>query len=174
MKKTVYRIALLALIIIWGCTPIISKNVMDQVDQTVSFTATLENPSSYQEKMVLWGGEIISTRNQKDGTLIEILQKSLQYGNRPDQGDDTGGRFLALYDGYLDSAVYAKGRQITVAGVIRGSRVRKLDEIDYTYPLLAVEEIHLWTEITEEDHDHFFHHHPFHWGCCPYPYYYHW
>lgn len=64
---------------------------------------------------------------------------------RPKDVDDSDGRFLALYDGYLDTAIYTRGREVAVAGDIRGKKVLPLGQIDYTYPFIFIKEIHLFT-----------------------------
>jgi outer membrane lipoprotein len=148
-----------------GCAPVISKGILRQVDPNVTFASAFKNPDAYRGKVVVWGGTIISASNLKEGTLIEILQKPLGFDKRPTDGDETGGRFLALYDGYLDTAIYTKGREVTVAGSIRGVQTKRLDEIDYHYPLMAVKEIHLWKKHTESPPPYY----PYgYWGFFPY------
>jgi outer membrane lipoprotein len=145
MKRAFTVIVLfLGLTVISGCASVISRGVLQQVDPNVTFASVFKNPDAYRGKVVVWGGVIISASNLKEGTLIEVLEKPLGFQKRPSGGDETGGRFLALYDGYLDTAVFAKGREVTVAGVIQGGRTKRLDEIDYRYPLIAIKEIHLW------------------------------
>lgn len=141
---------LMGIIMIAGCAPVISKGVLQQVDSTIRFDSVFQDPEAYQNKSVLWGGVIITTKNLKEGTLLEILQKPLTYGKAPVTGDESGGRFLALYNGYLDAALYTKGREVTLAGTITGRRVQRLDEIDYHYPYLIIKEIHLWEKRSRE------------------------
>ena len=81
---------------------------------------------------------------------MEVLQKPIDFQDRPTELDRSGGRFLALSDEYLDAALYAEGREVTVAGVVEGKRVQRLDEIDYSYPLIRVKKIHLWHKRTDE------------------------
>ncbi len=150
MKRVLAHIALfLGVAALSGCAPVISKGILRQVDPTLTFAKAFKNPDLYRGKIVVWGGVIVSSSNHKKGTLIEILQKPLGFEKRPTAGDDTGGRFLALYDGYLDTAIYSKGREVTVAGSILGERTQRLDQIDYRYPLIAVKEIHLWKKYAE-------------------------
>ena len=44
---------------------------------------------------------IIAAKNQKEGTLIEVLRTPTDMQGRPKDIDRSEGRFLALYDGYL-------------------------------------------------------------------------
>jgi Outer membrane lipoprotein Slp family len=41
---------------------------------------------------------------------------------------------MALCEGYLDPAVYSKGRQVTLAGRVLGTRTDMVGEIMYVYP----------------------------------------
>jgi outer membrane lipoprotein len=129
-----------------GCAPI-SKELRAEADQTLTFQQVFENPEAYKGKMVIWGGEIIRTLNQKDKTtLIEVLQKPLGWRGEPKRTDASGGRFLVLVEAFLDPHTYGKGRAITVAGEILGEKIRPLGEIEYRYPLLVSKQIHLWWE----------------------------
>jgi outer membrane lipoprotein len=66
---------LILFILISGCAHVISDDLRTKVDPSVDFAEVFQNPNVYKEKMVLWGGEILQTLPQKDGTtLIEILQ----------------------------------------------------------------------------------------------------
>jgi outer membrane lipoprotein len=129
-----------------GCAPI-SKELRTKTDQTLTFQQIFDNPEAYQGKMVIWGGEIIRTLNQKDKTtLIEVLQRPLGWREEPKRTDASGGRFLILAEGFLDPHLYRRGRAITVAGEILGEKMRFLGEIEYRYPLLLSKQIHLWRE----------------------------
>ncbi len=151
-----------------GCTRAISEQVRAQVNEGISLKAVRENPSGYTDEMTLWAGEIITAKNEKEGTMIEILQKPADLESRPKQGDLTEGRFLAYYKGYLDVAIYAKGREVTVAGRLKGERVQRLGEIEYTYPVIEVEEIYLWPEREKEQYP-FEYYYPW-----PRPHWYYW
>ena len=62
------------------------------------------------------GGDMVSTRNLTEGMLLEVLQTPLDATDRPLDMDRAEGRFMALCEGYLELAVYSKGRQVTLAG----------------------------------------------------------
>lgn len=145
---------------ITGCAHVISNDLRAKADPSLTFIAVFENPNAYQGKTVIWGGEIIKTINQKDGTtLIEIFQLPLSRTGEPNETYPSEGRFLILTDKYLDPYLFKQERKITVAGEILGEEFRKLGEMDYRYPLLSGKQIHLWRE----------HYYP---GPYYYPYYY--
>lgn len=110
-----------------------------------SFAQISANPAAFKDRPVLLGGSIVQTTNQANGTELEILQKPLDsFDDRPEDTDQSFGRFLARCPGFLDSAIYAKGREVTVAGVVSGREERPLDQTQYPYPVVQCRQIHLW------------------------------
>jgi len=127
-----------------GCAPVISKQLREQIAKELTLSEVLKDPQAYKGKIVLWSGVIITSVNLKEGTMIEVLQKPADIQGRPKDVDESEGRFLALYPGYLDVAIYNGGRRVTVAGELKGKKIQRLGEIEYTYPLISAREIHLW------------------------------
>jgi len=127
-----------------GCAHVISERVLDEVNRNISFERLIKDPNSYQGQTVLLGGVIVKATHDPAGTLLEIYQTDIDWEKRPVDIDVSGGRFLALYQGFLDSEIYKKGRKVTLAAVVAGQRTLKLGEIDYSYPFLLIKEIHLW------------------------------
>jgi outer membrane lipoprotein len=146
------RVLFISCLLAHGCAPVISKELREQVDSKISYAVVNQNPSGSLGQMVIWGGVIIGAKNREDGTLLEILQKPCDFEGRPEETDASEGRFLALYDGYLDAAIYTEGREVTIAGRIKGERTLPLGEIEYVYPLISAEEIYLWKEKSKEMH----------------------
>jgi outer membrane lipoprotein len=137
---------LLLLSILAGCaiSPI-SKPLRQAAKSQPAFTEISARPDAFKGRTVILGGTIVQTTNQPKTTEIEILQKPLsRYSDRPQETDRSFGRFLARCQGFLDSAVYEKGRDITVAGIVEGREVRPLDQIRYPYLVIECKEIHLW------------------------------
>lgn len=131
-----------------GCAPVFPKEVTDRVDRHVSFKELLRDPEKFKGSWVMLGGVIVSLKNVKEGTLIEVLQGPLDSDGRPLETDRTEGRFLVQSDQFLDSAVYHPGRLITFVGEIIGRKDMPIDEITYQYPLLADKVLHLWSPPT--------------------------
>jgi outer membrane lipoprotein len=144
-------------ILLPGCAHVISKNLRANTDPSLTFSQVYQNPKAYRGKLVVWGGDIVDTINQKDGTTqIEVFKRPLDWREKPKETLVSEGRFLILADGYLDPYLYRRGRKITVAGEILGEKIKPLGEMDYRYPFLLSKQIYLW-----EDY-----YYP------PYPYYY--
>jgi outer membrane lipoprotein len=117
---------------------------MNTVDKSISFPALQQRPDVLKGRVVLLGGQIIATTVTADETWIEVLEKPLDYQQRPLDTDQSSGRFLVRFQGFLDPAIYASGRKFTVAGQVDGKVVRPLKEMNYTYPVLIAKEHHLW------------------------------
>ena len=138
---------LILFLFLTGCAHVISKDLRVKADPSLTFGEVFQNPAAYQGKTVIWGGEIIRTDNQKDGTtLLEIFQLPLSRRGEPNENYPSGGRFLMIAEKYLDPYLFKRGRRITAAGEILGEEFRKLGEMDYRYPLLSGKQIHLWRE----------------------------
>ncbi len=135
---------LLVLLLLSGCARAISDEGRKLVDPTLSFGRLKEQPDGYIGKYVILGGQIVSTRNTKEGGQLEVVQYDLDSSGFPDDPLTSGGRFLATSPDFIDPAIYAPGRLVTLLGEVKGKRVLKLDEADYLYPMVAIREIHPW------------------------------
>ena len=141
-----------------GCAHVISKDVLGVVSKDFTFADLRRSPDDHKGKVVLLGGVIVKTLNKEDGTLLEVYQTEIESDGRPINIDLSGGRFLALYEGFLDGEIYRTGRRLTIAGTVLGKKVRKLGEVDYHYPYLLIKEMHLWEE------EKMYRHEPYPWG----------
>jgi len=95
------------------CSPVISKQLREQVAKELTLGLVLKDPDTYKGKTILWSGVIIRSVNLKEGTMIEVLQKPADMQGKPKDVDKSDGRFLALNPGYLDVAIYNGGRKVT-------------------------------------------------------------
>jgi len=131
-------------LLLQGCSYAISSDVSRIADRSVTFEQFQADPSSFKGKTVIFGGEIARIRTVKNGTLIEITQKELDYWGKPRRTDRTGGRFIVHQSRTLDVLVFAPGREITVAGEITGAEEKFQAEAEVLYPLINAREIKLW------------------------------
>jgi outer membrane lipoprotein len=147
MKNRSQWFLLFILVLLSGCAHVISKDLRTKSDLSLALSLVRQNPDASKGKMVVWGGEIIETVNQKDkSTLIEVFQKPLAWRGEPKETVYSEGRFLVLSDNYLDPYVFRRGKKITVAGEIIGEKIKPLGEMEYRYPLLSSKQIYLWPE----------------------------
>ena len=143
-----------------ACAQVMSSEVRAKVRKDLSFSAVLANPEAYRGETVIWGGQVIDTLNEPGSTLIKILQIPLDFTEMPEDEEASQGRFMAEVKGYADPEVYRKGRRVTLAGEVVGKKVEPLSEIEYSYPLVKVQEMHLWKQY------------PLAYGPHPVPYWY--
>lgn len=129
-----------------ACAPAMSKKVRQEADQSLSFPVLADDPDAYKGKIVILGGVIAQTTAKSGQTELEIVQKPLDAANIPETTDRSDGRFLVIADSFLDPLIYKKDRKITIAGEVVGSEVRKLNELDYRYPVIKSQELKLWPE----------------------------
>jgi outer membrane lipoprotein len=127
-----------------SCTSAISKDQMKTVDPAITFPALLKDPEAYKGKNVLLGGQIVNTQVKEKETWVEVLQKPLDWQQQPKDTDESMGRFLIRFSDFRDPAIYAAGRKITVLGEVLGKKLLPLKELEYSYPVLAPRESHLW------------------------------
>ena len=134
MKKI--SLVLLILILTTGCSSVLSKTALKDVDRSITVPAVQANPASYTGKTVVWGGRIVSTKNLKDVTVIEVLESRLSIMDIPSD-EKSRGRFLIEAPGYLDALTYKHDMEITVAGVIKGVEDKTIGKMSYSYPVLS-------------------------------------
>lgn len=147
MKKTMIAAALAAAVLA-ACSPPFSRELLDGVDRGASYAEVQKDPDRFRGKTLLLGGMIVETRNLKDGTRIEILQRPLDRESRPLPTDASVGRFLLFTTEFLDPAVYRGGRSISAIAEVRGSETLPLGETTYRYPALTARDLHLWAPST--------------------------
>ncbi len=117
----------------------------------ISYAQVHETPGSYNGQPVTFGGKVLAARRSKEGTRIEILQLALNSSLQPTMDlSKSQGRFIAIQKQFLDPATIPPGTFVTVTGEMAGSVTLPLDETEYTYPLLNVTNLRVWTENDEE------------------------
>jgi outer membrane lipoprotein len=137
---------LVSILFISGCTAIISPESMKTVNTDVSFKTLKEAPESYIGKNILLGGRIAAVKNSQDGARIEIVQFELTTQSYPADTSLSYGRFLATNSSYMDPLIFRGGMLMTLVGEVKGKKTQRLDDMDYTYPVIAVKEWYLWPE----------------------------
>ena len=143
MKKQFCILAGLVMAL-FACAPAFSPQSLNRVETKITFQALLRDPDQYRDRTVMYGGQIIQIWMEANETWVEVLQKPLDWENRPQDGDVSYGRFFILFPGFQDPAIYAPGRKITVIGEVQGKRVDKIKDLDYAFPVILSRESHLW------------------------------
>lgn len=140
-----YILLAVTAVLLSGCTQIISDQSLRLVDPELSFEELRRAPERYNGRHLMLGGTIVTVRNRSSGAELELAQlKTDGDGNIVDT-TSSGGRFLAVSSSLLDPAIYLPGLRVTLVGEVSGKKIMTLDEADYTYPIILINEIHLWT-----------------------------
>lgn len=162
------RISMLTIMMLClaGCGHVISKDILKEVDASISFSALKRSPETYKGRVVLLGGVIVKSANKRDGTILEVYQTEIDRRGEPMNVDVSEGRFLAHYNGFLDTAIYRNGRKVTIVGIIQGEQAQRLGKLTYHYPHLLIKDIYLWKEEHVRRYDHY---RWDHWGPWWYP-----
>lgn len=159
-----------------GCAHVISDQSRSLVDPTVTYTMLKEKPDGFVGKHVLLGGVIAGVRNTGTGSQLEVMQVALDETGTPEDTFRSEGRFLAISESFLDSMIFKPDRLVTLVGEVKGKKIMTLDEVDYTYPVVAIKEIHVWKSY---DHEKgypypapppYYYYDPYYYGYWPGPY----
>jgi len=161
MRGSTLLVPLLALA---GCAGDVPRAVREAPVETILPSEALAAPEAWRGHSVRWGGEIVGVENRKDQTWIEIVEKPLYGNGRPVRADTSRGRILGVVPGFLDPAVYANKRSITIVGVLETPVTRVIGEYSYRYPVVRVTSHYLWPTEPEAVH-HYYYYDPW-W---PYP-----
>jgi len=128
-----------------GCAYPVSKQLRHQANKDLTFSQVIQYPDAYTGNIVLWGGLIMEASNPPDGGEIVVLQAPLDSSEYPDT-KSTYGQFIAKTSTFVDPVIYKKGRKVTLAGKIIGKRVKALEVMKYTYPVVGIKELFLWSK----------------------------
>jgi outer membrane lipoprotein len=142
------RIALGITVLTWflyGCAP------------SVLHTDSLLSPLTPSEAAagvatgdrVRWGGVIAATNPRESETCFDVISKPLDPRFRPDDTDETMGRFRACAARFYDPGIYESGRLITIIGALRGTVPAQVGERQLDYPLVAADVVYLWKQEDE-------------------------
>lgn len=135
-----------------GCAPVLSQKVLKQAGEPVDFADLQAHPESWQGKVVILGGTLLQVHEEPGGSVLEILERPLDYRLRPIPGDLSRGRFLVRLAGEADSRVWTPGRWLTLAGRVVGVETRPIGQTAYRYPVMTLEEVHLGPRPGEPVH----------------------
>jgi outer membrane lipoprotein len=172
VRSKLYAYLLFCLCILFfisSCASPISKRYRQEASPNVTFPMVYNDPNAYKGSVVVWGGVIIKNVTLKEGSELFILETPLGARQRPGSSDLARGRFIAISQPYLDPVVYRRGRKVTLAGEVEGSRetIGRKSKHSYIYPVVMIKELHLWERRTRYPA---YYYAPYYYGGYP-PYY---
>ena len=170
------------IMLLGGCASVVPETIRTAAPGNVQIVEVRTQPTQYNDAIIRWGGNIVSTRNERDHTVLEIVGRELDSDGRPFAEDRSLGRFLVKAQGFLDPAVHKPERDVTVRGRVEGVVERAIGEYRYVDPVVQADEIYLWQpRLSATPHYPYYYYDPFWydpwypWGWPPYhrrwPYY---
>jgi outer membrane lipoprotein len=126
-----------------ACAHVVSKEMRQKTGVAPPTERLFSHPEDYTGRTVILGGYIANTTNAEDATYVEVVEAPLDSRGNPGSADKSSGRFLVKSRRYLDPAVYAQGRRLTVAGEVEGTRPGRVGDAPYNYLLINGREFHL-------------------------------
>ena len=151
-----------------SCAYPIAKEYRNRVTPGLTFAEVYKDPDAYKGAFVIWGGWVFKTVNKEAGSDVYVLETPLDSGDMPTDTGYSEGRFIFVSPTYLDPLIFYKGRRVTVAGEVTGSRVEPggKDGAAYRYPVVRARHIY----ILEPRQYYYPYYYPYYYG--PYsPYY---
>ena len=119
-------------------------------------------PDTYQGLQVRWGGTLLEVRNQSQESWLEVLAYPLERSGRPETSEAATGRFFARVQGFVDPAVFSRGREVSVAGTLGEAVGQKIGGHEYRYPVVDASAHYLWPR-REVRRDPYWHSYPYYW-----------
>jgi outer membrane lipoprotein len=151
MEKLLATSLISGLILLSGCAMTDDRaDGLPSGTPQISYAEVKATPESYSGQSVTFSGKVLEARRLKEGTRIIILQLPLTSSLQPTMDlSRSEGRFVALQKDFLDPATVPPGTFLTVTGALAGTVVMPLDETEYTYPLVHITNLRVWTEEEE-------------------------
>ncbi|MFC3193488.1 Slp family lipoprotein [Marinicella sediminis] len=107
------------------------------------------SPQAYQanpvkDLVVRWTGFVVDVDNQNDHSCLTIMAKVPDELSRPSKRIRLDqGRFLACKPKFLEPEFFLK-KAVTITGPVKRLVNKKVDEMDYAYPLVDAQIIYVW------------------------------
>ncbi|MDO5053976.1 Slp family lipoprotein [Pasteurella oralis] len=144
--------ALFMSVLLTGC--IMAPKGLERDQFTIQqLEAITEQDYACRCKQVRLGGKILSATALKGQMRLEILSLPIiSLSAKPHLSAQTNGRFITYLDGFIDPASL-KEQFITVKGRLQKQEVGKIDQVDYTYPVVMANHYKLWKLVPEYYYD---------------------
>ncbi len=142
-------LTLTLLLLLGSCASPVYSPIGDPTFKTPDLARVRTDTETYLGMRVRWGGNITRVENRRDETWVEVVAHELYRNGRPQSDNASDGRFIAKVSEFLDPAIYAPNRQITVIGTLETTIERPIGEHPYTFPVVSVTQHQIWKERKE-------------------------
>lgn len=127
-----------------GWDHVLSADAFFSVNPWVSYSQVAADPQAYRGTTLMLAGQIVDHAINREGSTVEVLCYTRDRDDKPEELDESCGRFLARTVQVLDPEAFKPGRLVTLAGVVSGHAERPVGEGTGVYPVFEIEEIYLW------------------------------
>lgn len=168
-KSLLYFFIFASTVLISACSSHVPPEISQDIISSPQITEVRTHTDTFISHSARWGGVIIDTENKQSSSKLTIIAFPLDSNGRPEISDQSTGRFIAVFDDFLEPQLYGSEREITVYGTILKTETRKIGEYPYEYPVIQVRQHFLWPARRKtEDYDY-----PPYWWYDPWyhPYY---
>lgn len=142
------RLSVLSLgLVLSSCASQVPQSIRQAPAQQLSVAAAQASATPIVGAPVRWGGELVAVTNLAQGTELEILGRGLRRGGKPNPDSAAEGRFIVTWEAFLDPADYRPGQPITISGTLTGTRLGRVGEFTYRYPVVAGKALYRWQAI---------------------------
>jgi len=171
IRPVIYSASLLLILTLSACSSHIPPVIKQPLESAPSIGEVRDRADAYISQKVRWGGMILETENNQDNSSLTIVAFPLNDDGEPQVSDQSTGRFIALFDGFLEPLVFSREREVTVIGKLLKMETIDVGEYAYEYPVIQVEHYYIWP-VKEDpvyvDYPPYWWYDPWY----PYPYYY--
>lgn len=140
-------LAICMLVSACATSPMDTSTVSSQMTPSQAVNAIAEA----RGERIQWGGQIVSTVNGANGTLIEVLSYPLLNDGFPNTNRQSSGRFVLEYGSFLEPTDFAPGRFVTVVGTVESLTTTSIQSVETHVPLVVPEQLKLWDRDGEGD-----------------------
>ncbi|MEJ2345568.1 MAG: Slp family lipoprotein [Gammaproteobacteria bacterium] len=130
-----------------GCAGNIPKEIRTPPPGNPPLQAVRAEPQRFTGVHVRWGGTIAEVQNRRHDTWVEVVARDLENSGRPIEDSRALGRFLVKIRGFVDPAVLAKGKALTVSGVVEGMVTKPIGDYPYRFPVVGAQTYYLWEPL---------------------------
>lgn len=159
-------------LLVSACSIVPEQVRVENEDNLVTYQNAKNSPELNKDRAARWGGVIAEIENRKDFTVIEVVNIELTSSTKPQNINESAGRFRIYYKGLLDPMIYQKGKDVTALGTVSATEQGTIGELEYDFPVLLASGIYLWQDVERIDvrvkHDPFMN--PYYGSYYPYPY----
>ena len=137
-----------------GCASIISEAGLKGADLNITPVMVQSEPEKFVGRKVVWGGIILGIEHKEKTSIVEVFQTELTSMHEPtrDVPRHGGARFLIESPGFLDDVIFSAKKGITAVGTVIGIRKKKIDEMEYPYPVVSPVEMKL-VDLSARDYE---------------------